>query len=121
MAADATRVRFAPAEGAARLFTPTFCEYLARLHDALGARALELRARRDEGLRRALRDHVMPGHPPPSAPTTGDWRVPPVPDELTKPGIDLSPPPPITPTFLHAPNPRPPRHPAHPHLPHAPP
>src|SRR2546422_4611403 len=67
MAADATRVRFAPAEGAARLFTPTFCEYLARLHDALGARALELRARRDEGLRRALRDHVMPGHPPPSA------------------------------------------------------
>src|SRR2546426_844723 len=90
MAADATRVRFAPAEGAARLFTPTFCEYLARLHDALGARALELRARRDEGLRRALRDHVMPGHPPPSAATTGDWRVPPVPDELRKPGIEIS-------------------------------
>src|SRR5437773_7005534 len=89
MAADATRVRFAPAEGAARLFTSTFCEYLARLHDTLGARARELRARRDEGLRRALRDHVMPGDPPPSAATTGDWRVPPVPDELRKPGIEI--------------------------------
>ena len=107
MAADATRVRFAPAEGAARLFTPTFCEYLARLHDALGARALELRARRDAGLRRALRDHVMPGHPPPSAATTGDWRVPPVPDELRKPGIEISGPCSITSMFINALNPGP--------------
>src|SRR5438132_12851288 len=107
MAADATRVRFAPAEGAARLFTPTFCEYLARLHDALGARALELRARRDEGLRRALRDHVMPGHPPPSAATTGDWKVPPVPDELKKPGIEISGPCSITSMFINALNPGP--------------
>src|SRR3989441_10735389 len=107
MAADATRVRFAPAEGAARLFTPTFCAYLARLHDALGAPALELRARRDEGLRRALRDHVMPGHPPPSAATTGDWRVPPVPDELRKPGIEISGPCSITSMFINALNPGP--------------
>ena len=107
MAADATRVRFAPAEGAARLFTPTFCEYLARLHDTLGVRALELRARRDAGLRRALRDHVMPGHPPPSAATTGDWRVPPVPDELRKPGIEISGPCSITSMFINALNPGP--------------
>ena len=107
MAADATRVRFAPAEGAARLFTPTFCEYLARLHDTLGARARELRARRDEGLRRALRDHVMPGHPPPSEATTGDWRVPPVPDELRKPGIEISGPCSITSMFINALNPGP--------------
>ena len=107
MAADATRVRFAPAEGAARLFTPTFCEYLARLHDTLGVRARELRARRDEGLRRALCDHVMPGHPPPSAATTGDWRVPPVPDELRKPGIEISGPCSITPMFINALNPGP--------------
>src|SRR5438445_2372998 len=107
MAADATRVRFAPAEGAARLFTPTFCEYLARLHDALGARALELRARRDEGLRRALRDHVMPGHPPPSAATTGDWKVPPVPEDLRRPGIEISGPCSITCMFINALNPGP--------------
>src|SRR5947199_10489560 len=90
MAVDATRVRFAPVEGAALLFTPAFCEYLARLHDALGARVLELRARRAEGLRRALREHVMPGHPPPSAATTGAWRVAPVPDALRRPGIEIS-------------------------------
>src|SRR5256886_16255444 len=107
MAADATDRRFAPAEGAAGLFTPTFCEYLARLHDALGGRALECRARRDEGLRRALRDHVMPAHPPPSAATTGDWRVPPVPDELRKPGIEISGPCSITSMFINALNPGP--------------
>src|SRR5438034_591367 len=102
MAVDATRVRFAPVEGAALLFTPAFCEYLARLHDALGARVLELRARRAEGLRRALREHVMPGHPPPSAATTGDWRVPPVPDELRRPGIEISGPCSITSMFINA-------------------
>jgi len=107
MAVDATRVRFAPVEGAALLFTPAFCEYLARLHDALGARVLELRARRTEGLRRALREHVMPGHPPPSAATTGDWRVPPVPDELRRPGIEISGPCSITSMFINALNPGP--------------
>src|SRR5881296_2005986 len=107
MAVDATRVRFAPVEGAALLFTPAFCEYLARLHDALGARVLELRARRAEGLRRALREHVMPGHPPPSAATTGDWRVPPVPDELRRPGIEISGPCSITSMFINALNPGP--------------
>src|SRR5436309_16094096 len=90
MAVDATRVRFAPVEGAALLFTPAFCEYLARLHDALGARVLELRARRAEGLRRALRGRVTPGHPPPSAATTGGWRAPPVPDALRRPGLVIA-------------------------------
>src|SRR5437867_13166752 len=107
MAVDATRVRFAPVEGAALLFTPAFCEYLARLHDALGARVLELRARRAEGLRRALREPVMPGHPPPSAATTGDWRVPPVPAELRRPGTELSGPSSVTSMFINPPHPGP--------------
>ena len=107
MAADTPRVRFTPLEGAARLFTPAFGEYLARLHDALGARALELRAQRGEVLRRALGEHVLPGHPPPSAATTGDWRVPPVPDELRRPGIEISGPCSITSMFINALNPGP--------------
>ena len=105
--ADATRVKFAPAEDAARLFTPAFCEYLVLLHDTLGARALELRARRAEILRAALNQHVMPGHPPVSAANTGDWRVPAVPDELRKPGIEISGPCSITPMFINALNPGP--------------
>src|SRR5207253_1569469 len=52
--------------------------------------------------RRALSEHVMPGHPPPSAATTGDWRVPPVPDELRKPGIEISGPCSITSMFINA-------------------
>ena len=105
--ADATRVKFAPAEDAARLFTPAFCEYLVLLHDTLGARALELRARRAEILRAALNQHVMPGHPPVSAANIGDWRVPAVPDELRKPGIEISGPCSITPMFINALNPGP--------------
>src|SRR5216110_1164253 len=107
MAVDATRVRFAPVEGAALLFTPAFCEYLARLHDALGARVLELRARRAEGLRRALREHVMPGHPPPSAASGGEWKVPAVPEDLLRPGIEISGPCSITSMFINALNPGP--------------
>ena len=105
--AATTRVKFARAEDAARLFTPAFCEYLVLLHDTLGARALELRARRAEILRAALNQHVMPGHPPVSAANIGDWRVPAVPDELRKPGIEISGPCSITPMFINALNPGP--------------
>jgi len=105
--ADATRVKVAPVEEAARLFTPAFCEYLILLHDTLGARALELRARRAEILRAALNQHVMPGHPTVSAANSGDWRVPAVPDELRKPGIEISGPCSITPMFINALNPGP--------------
>jgi malate synthase len=107
MAADATRVTFAPVEGAARLFTPAFCEYVVRLHDALGASALELRARRDEVLQRALHRHAMPGHPPVSDANRGSWRVPTVPDDLRRPGIEISGPCSITSMFINALNPGP--------------
>ena len=63
------RVRFAPVEGAGRLFAPAFMDYLVLLHDRLGARALALRAKRDEVLRRA-HQHAMPAHPPASEATS---------------------------------------------------
>jgi malate synthase len=108
MAATAeTRVSFAPVEGAAQLFTPAFCEYLALLHDRLDARARQLRAVRLAGLERALKQHVPPAHLPPSEATTGAWRVPPVPDELRKPGIEISGPCSITSMFINALNPGP--------------
>ena len=58
-----TRVKFAPVEGAATLFTPAFCEYLTRLHDQLDGRARELRARRLAVLERLAAAH--PAGPPP--------------------------------------------------------
>src|SRR2546429_3669800 len=105
--AAGTGVMSAPAEAAARLFTPAFCEYLVLLHDTLGARALELCVQRAEILRAALNQQVMPGHPPVSAANIGDWRVPAVPDELRKPGIEISGPCSITPMFINALNPGP--------------
>jgi len=107
MATSASRVDFAPVEGAARLFTPAFLEYLTLLHDRLAARALALRAKRAEVLRRALHERLPPAHPPPSDATTEAWQVPPVPADLRRPGIEISGPCSITSMFINALNPGP--------------
>jgi malate synthase len=103
----AQRITFAPVEGAAQLFTPQFAEYLVSLHDRFTARIHDLRAKRVEVLRRALHDGVMPTHRTPSEATSGDWTVPPVPDELRRPGIEISGPCSITSMFINALNPGP--------------
>ena len=103
---SASRVRVAPVEGAADLFTDAFTAYLAMLHDRFDARAAELRARRAEMLRRAHAG-TPPGPLPASDATTGDWRVPPVPADLQKPGIEISGPCSITSMFINALNPGP--------------
>jgi len=102
-----TRVKFAPVEGAAALFTPAFCEYLTRLHEHLDARAHELRHRRLAVLERALRQHTLPTHPAASPANFGSWQVPSMPDELKKPGIEISGPCSITSMFINALNPGP--------------
>ena len=103
----ATRVRVAPVEGADTLFAPPFLDYLVRMHDDFTLRARALRATRDEVLRRALDRGIPPGPPPPSAALAGDWRVPPVPADLKKPGIEISGPCSITSMFINALNPGP--------------
>src|SRR6188474_159045 len=106
-ASTAQRMQFAPVEGAAALFTPKFQDYLLRLHDELGPRGVALRARRDERLAQALTHGRLPTTPPPSAATTGDWKVPPVPKDLATPGIEISGPCSITSMFINALNPGP--------------
>jgi malate synthase len=101
------RLRFAPVEGAAELFTPAFVEYLVRLHDEFTPRIHTLRAKRAEVLRRAHEQGIMPTYLPTSESNTGDWRVPPVPAELLKPGIEISGPASITHMFINALNPGP--------------
>ena len=101
------RVRFATVEGADALFTPEFQAYLLRLHDALGSRVLALRARRDERLVQALQHGRLPASPAASAARTGDWKVPPVPEDLARPGIEISGPCSITSMFINALNPGP--------------
>src|SRR4026209_1296677 len=106
-ASTAKRMQFAPVEGAAALFIPDFQDYLLRLHDELGPRGVALRARRDERLAQALTHGRLPTTPPPSAATTGDWKVPPVPKDLATPGIEISGPCSITSMFINALNPGP--------------
>jgi malate synthase len=100
------RVRFTSVEGAAKLFSPDFNDYLVALHDGLGARIHDLLATRAAMLKAAHAGR-RPGPRPPSVATTGDWRVPPVPDELRKPGIEISGPCSITSMFINALNPGP--------------
>jgi len=101
------RVRFAQVSGAAELFTPAFIEYLVRLHDEFTPRIHGLRARRTEMLKAAHEQGIMPTHLPVSEINTGNWRVPPVPKDLLKPGIEISGPASITHMFINALNPGP--------------
>src|SRR5262245_29396101 len=100
------RVTFAPVEGAARVFTPDFLDYVVRLHDELGPRARTLLVERAAVLRRAL-DGAPLESLFPAPPSTDDWRVPAVPADLSKPGIEISGPCSITSMFINALNPGP--------------
>src|SRR5215471_13371944 len=102
-----TRVRVSPVEGAAQLFTPDFCTYLCAMHDEFTPRVHALRRQRDAVLRRALEQGTLPGPAPASPATTGDWKVPPVPEDLRRPGIEISGPCSITSMFINALNPGP--------------
>jgi malate synthase len=106
-ASPQTRVRWTPVEGAAQLFTPAFLDYFVPLHDRFAPRIRELLARRAEAIERAVKHGVLPTHPPAGAATTGTWKVPPVPADLQKPGIEISGPCSITSMFINALNPGP--------------
>jgi malate synthase len=103
----ASRVRWSPVEGADTLFTPAFLDYLVDLHERFTPRIRELLDHRRQVLRRAHQDGTLPGAPPAGPARTGDWKVPPVPADLLKPGIEISGPCSITSMFINALNPGP--------------
>ena len=101
------RVSCPPLPGAEALLTDEFVEYLAALHDRFTPRVILLREKRAAVLDRALKERVLPTHPPVSEANTGDWQVPPVPDDLRTPGIEITGPASITGMFINALNPGP--------------
>ena len=101
------RVGCPPLPGSEALLTDEFVEYLAALHDSFTPRVIALREKRAAVLDRALKDRVLPAHPPVSEANTGDWQVPPVPDDLRTPGIEITGPASITGMFINALNPGP--------------
>ena len=101
------RIKFAPVDGTEELFTPEFVEYLVFLHDKFTPRVRELLSKRAAVLDKALKRGVLPTHPPVSEINTGDWKVPPVPEDLKRPGIEISGPASLTSMFINALNPGP--------------
>ena len=96
-------VTFAPVEGAEELFTPDFCAYFAHMHRTFGPRVAAFRQARSQAQRRAL-DGDLPAPLPPGD-AAQPWRVPPVPADLRRPGIEITGPASITPMFINALNP----------------
>jgi malate synthase len=99
------RLRYDPVEGADALFTDSFVDYLLALHDRLNPQIATLLDARAAALERALRQGALPDHPTHDA--GGSWKVPAVPADLLKPGIEISGPCSITSMFINALNPGP--------------
>ncbi|MDH3599606.1 MAG: hypothetical protein OEU26_08230 [Candidatus Tectomicrobia bacterium] len=105
VSAVTSRVHVDPVEGADQLFTADFLDYLVLLHDRFTDRIHTLRAKRLEVLKHAHEPGLLPTHLPVSEINTSDWQVDPVPEELQRPGIEISGPASITPMFINALNP----------------
>ena len=107
MSETSERVTYANVDGANEVFTAEFLEYFVAAHDKFVGRVHDLRAKRAEVLRLALEDGVLPAHPPVSDINTVDWSVPPVPEDLRRPGIEITGPASVTNMFINALNPGP--------------
>ena len=101
----ADRVRYAEVSGTDELFTPEFLEYVVAAYDRFSPAIADIRRKRDKLIARAVQERVMPTFPPPSEANSGDWNVPPPPEELTRPGIEISGPVSITNMAINALNP----------------
>ncbi|MCI0417789.1 MAG: hypothetical protein L0312_00985 [Acidobacteria bacterium] len=103
----AKRLKFAPVQGAAELFTPDFVEYLVYLHDCCSEPIRTLRQNRVRVLQKALHEGIAPTYASLRPNPNADWKVAPVPEELKKPGIEISGPASLTGMFINALNPGP--------------
>ena len=101
------RATYTPVENSAEFLTLEFLDYLVHLHDKFMSRVEEARRKRLEATEQAAKHGNMPGPLPQSDINTTDWTVPPVPEDLLRPGIEISGPASITPMFINALNPGP--------------
>ena len=101
----ADRVAYTEVPGSEELFTPEFLEYITDAFDKFAPAIEDIRRKRTEMIRRAVRDRELPDFPPKSEVNAGDWHVPPLPADLTRPGIEISGPVSITNMAINALNP----------------
>ena len=103
---DGERVTFSRSKDAEEVFTPEFNNLVAGLYDEFKERIYGAREARIDMVG-AARKGKLPGHLTPSSATTDNWEIPTIPEELRKPGIEISGPASITPMFINAINPGP--------------
>ena len=99
------RVEYTQVQGADELFTPDFLEYITEAYDKFAPSIEDIRRKRAEMIDRAVTDRNLPTFPPRSEANSGDWQVPPLPADLTRPGIEISGPVSITNMAINALNP----------------
>ena len=102
-----SRLKYSRVQNAQELFTPEFVDYLVALCDRFTPRVHELREKRAVVSDGALRHGRAPVHLPASDINTRDWKVDPVPEDLLRPGIEISGPAHVTSMFINAVNPGP--------------
>ena len=101
------RINFEKAHGVDQVMTPEFIEYLLVLHDHFSPLIHDIRISRMEMLHQSLENISLPDDNTDLKTLSSNWQVTPVPDELRKPGIEISGPSSITSMFINALNPGP--------------
>ena len=104
---SSSKIDYAPVNGAEEVFTDDFLALVAHLHGTFSGRVRDAREARLASIDGALRRGLMPGHLDAGPANDTGWKVPDVPAELRKPGIEISGPASITPMFINALNPGP--------------
>ena len=104
---SSNNIEYAQVDGAEQAFPEGLLTLVSHLHGRFAERIRDARVARLESINDALRNGRMPGHPDSGPATESPWSVPDVPDELRKPGIEISGPASITPMFINALNPGP--------------
>ena len=105
MMSAADRVEHSDVPGADDLFTSDFLEYVTAAYDKFSPMIADIRVKREAMIARAVNERVLPDFPPESDINSGDWRVPPLPSDLLRPGIEISGPVSITNMAINALNP----------------
>ena len=101
------RINFEKVHGVDQVMTPEFIEYLLVLHDHFSSLIHDIRISRMEMLHQSLENISLPDDNTDLKTLSSNWQVTPVPDELRKPGIEISGPSSITSMFINALNPGP--------------
>ena len=107
MANPISRTTFPKSKESDILLTDDFLHYLQEMHDRFSDRIREIRRVRQKTLEEVHRNGVDSLNQPEVITSTSQWSVDPVPEDLKRPGIEISGPSSLAHMFINAVNPGP--------------